>query len=56
MIDKIIGHFKKKVEMNIQSQMKTKKFQKYIKKFGKVFKKKIKTINGGEEIEYGKDF
>ena len=35
--------------------MKTKKFQKNMKKFGKVLKK-IETFNGGEKIEYGKDF
>ena len=27
-----------------------------MKKFGKVLKKKIETINGGERTEYGKDF
>ena len=35
--------------------MKIKKFQKNMKKFGKVLKK-IETINGGEKVEYGKDF
>ena len=36
---------------------KTKKFQKNMKKFGKVLKKKeIETINGGEKSEYEKDF
>ena len=35
--------------------MKTKKFQRNMKKFGKVLKK-IETFNGGEKIEYGKDF
>ena len=35
--------------------MKIKKFQKNMKKFGKVLKK-IETFNGGEKIEYGKDF
>ena len=35
--------------------MKTKKFQKNMKKFGKALKK-IETINDGEKIEYGKDF
>ena len=35
--------------------MKTKKFHKNMKKFGKVLKK-IETINGGEKVEYGKDF
>ena len=36
--------------------MKIKKFQRNIKKFGKELKKEIETINGGEKIEYGKDF
>ena len=37
--------------------MKTKKFQKNMKKFGRVLKKKkIEKINGSEKIEYRKDF
>ena len=35
--------------------MKRKKFQKNMKKFGKVLKE-IETINGGEKTEFGKDF
>ena len=35
--------------------MKTKKFKKNRKKFETELKK-IETINGGEKIEYGKDF
>ena len=35
--------------------MKRNKFQKNTKKFGKVLKE-IETINGGEKIEFGKDF
>ena len=35
--------------------MKTKKFQRNMKKFAKVLKKEIETINGGKKIEYGKD-
>ena len=35
--------------------MKTKKFQRNIKKFGRVLKKEIETINGGEKTEYEKD-
>ena len=27
-----------------------------MKKFGKVLKKKFKTINGGKKVEYSKDF
>ena len=36
--------------------MKTRNFQRNMKKFGKVFKKEIETINGGKKIEYGKGF
>ena len=35
--------------------MKTKKFQRNMRKFGKVLKKEIETINGRKKIEYGKD-
>ena len=35
--------------------MKIKKFQKNMKKLGKV-SKKIERVNGGEKIKYGKDF
>ena len=35
--------------------IKTKKFQRNMKKFGKV-KKEIETIDGGKKVEYGKDF
>ena len=35
--------------------MKTKKFHKNMKKFGKVLKK-IETINGGEKVESEKDY
>ena len=36
--------------------METKKFLKNMKKFGRVLKKKLKPFNGGEKIEYRKDF
>ena len=36
--------------------MKTKKFQKKYKEVWEGVKKEIETINGGEKIEYGKDF
>ena len=53
------GHFEEKMEISNQFQMmwmEIKKFQKDMKKFGKVLKKDIETINGGERVEYGKDF
>ena len=37
-------------------RMKAKKFQRNMKKFGKMLKNKIETINGGERVEYEKDF
>ena len=52
----MIGHFEKKLGISIQFQMmwvKIKKFQRNMKKFGKVLKKEIETINGGEKFEYG---
>ena len=36
--------------------MKTKKFQKNIKKFGTESKKKLKRLNGGKKVEFSKDF
>ena len=36
--------------------MKTKKFQKKYKEVWESVKKETETINGGEKIEYGKDF
>ena len=36
--------------------MKTKKFQKKYKEVWEGVKKEIETVNGGEKIEYGKDF
>ena len=45
MINEMIGHFEKKMRVSIQFRMmwmKTKKFQRNMKKFGKVLKKKLK--------------
>ena len=59
MINEMIGHFKKKMKISIQfqmKQMKTKKFQKNMKKFGRVLKKKLKLLMVAKKIEYGKDF
>ena len=36
--------------------MKIKNFQRNMKKFCKVLKKEIKTVNGGKKIKYRKDF
>ena len=36
--------------------MKTKKFKKKYEEIWEGIKKEIETINGGEKIEYGKDF
>ena len=36
--------------------MKTKKFKKKYEEVWEGIKKEIETINGGEKIEYGKDF
>ena len=55
----MIGHFKKKMKISIQfqmKQMKTKKFQENMKKFGRVLKKKLKLLMVAKKIEYGKDF
>ena len=55
----MIGHFEEKNEISIQSwmmQMKTKKFQKKFEEVWEGVYKQIETINGGQKIEYGKDF
>ena len=43
-INKMIGHFEEKNGNKQMMQMKTKKFQKNIKKFGRVLKKKLKPL------------
>ena len=55
----MIGHFEKKMDINIQFwmiQMKTKKFQRNMKKFGMELKKKLKQLMVAKKIEYGKHF
>ena len=56
----MIDHFEEKMKISIQfwmMWMKIKKFQRNMKKFGKVLRcvKEIEMINGGERLEYGKD-
>ena len=56
MINEMIGHFEEKSGnkyLVLDDVMKIKKFQKY-KKAWEGVKKEIETINGGENIEYGK--
>ena len=58
MIDKMIDHFEDKNEnkyLVLDDTNENEKFQRNMKKFGKVIKK-IETINGGEKVEYEKDF
>ena len=53
----MIGHFKKKMKISIQfqmKQMKTKKFQKNMKKFGRVLKKKLKLLMVAKKLNMGK--
>ena len=54
----MIGHFEKKMKISIQFQMtwmKIKKFQRNMKKFGKVLKKKLKRLMV-EELDMEKIF
>ena len=56
---KLLVALKKKVKISIQFKMmwmKIKNFQRNMKKFCKVLKKEIKTVNGGKKIKYRKDF
>ena len=58
MTDKMIGHFEDKNEnkyLVLDDTNENEKFQRNMKKLGKVIKK-IETINGGERVEYEKDF
>ena len=59
MIDKMIGHFEEKSEnkhLVLDDANETKEIsQKYEEVWEGVIKE-IETINGGEKIEYGKDF
>ena len=60
MINEKIGHFEKKNEnkyLVLDDVDENKNVPKNMKNFGRVLKKKeIETINGGEKLEYGKDF
>ena len=53
----MIGHFEEKVKISIQFQMmwmKIKKFQRNMKKFGKVLKKKLKRLMVTKELNMEK--
>ena len=59
MINEMIDHFEEKNEnkyLVLDDVDENKEVSINMKKFGKVFKKEIETINGGERVEYGKDF
>ena len=59
MIDKMIGHFEEKSGNKYLVLDDVDENKEVSKKYNKVLegvKKEIETINGGEKIEYGKDF
>ena len=59
MIDKMIGHFEEKSGNKYLVLDDVDQNKEVSKKYNKVLegvKKEIETINGGEKIEYGKDF
>ena len=59
MIDEIIGHFEEKNEnkyLVLDDVDENKELSKKYKEVWEGVKKKPETINGGEKIEYGKDF
>ena len=59
MIDEIIGHFEEKNENKYLVLDDVDENKEVLKKYKEVWegiKKEIETINGGEKIEYGKDF
>ena len=59
MINKIIGHFQEKDGNKYLVLDDIDESKEVLKKYGEVWegiKKDIETINGGEKIEYGKDF
>ena len=59
MIDEIIGHFEEKNENKYLVLDDVDENKEVLKKYEEVWegiKKEIETINGGEKIEYGKDF
>ena len=59
MIDKMIGHLEGKNEVKylvLDDVDESKEVSKKYKEVWEGVKKEIETINGGEKIEYGKDF
>ena len=59
MINKMIGHFEEKNENKYLVLDDVDENKEVLKKYEEVWegiKKEIETINGGEKIEYGKDF
>ena len=59
MTDEMIGHFEEKIENNYLILDDVNENKEVLKKYEEVWegaKKEIETINGGEKIEYGKDF
>ena len=59
MIDKVIGHFEEKSGNKYLVLDDVNENKEVSKKYEEVWegvKKEIETINGGEKIEYGKDF
>ena len=59
MIDEMIGQFEEKNEnkcLVVNDVGKNKEVSKKYKEVWEGVKKKIETINGGEKVEYGKDF
>ena len=59
MINEIIDHFEEKDEIKYLALDGIDENKEVLKKYEEVWegiKKEIETINGGEKIEYGKDF
>ena len=59
MIDKVIGHFEEQSGnkyLVLDDVNENKEVSKKYEEFWEGVKKEIETINGGEKIEYGKDF
>ena len=59
MIDEMIGHFEERNEnkyLVLDDVDEDKEVSKIYEEVWEVFKEEIETINGGEKIEYGKDF
>ena len=59
MIEEMVGHFEEKNEnkyLDLDDVNENKEVSKKYKEVWEGVKKEIETINGGEKIEYGKDF